>query len=44
MPRVDMNDALKERIKQAMVKRYNINTKALDLARFHRDPGKRFCF
>jgi nuclear RNA export factor len=38
IPWVEMDDTLKERIKQAMVKRYNINTKALDLARFHRDP------
>lgn len=39
MPRVDMSDTLKERIKLAMVKRYNTVTKALDLTRFHLDPG-----
>ncbi|XP_050071906.1 nuclear RNA export factor 1 [Anopheles maculipalpis] len=37
-PPVQMNEQLKSRMKQAMVKRYNPHTKALDLQRFHADP------
>ena len=40
-PHVELNSTLKEKIKEAMVKRYNANLKALDLSRFHTDPGKR---
>jgi hypothetical protein len=32
---------MKEKIKAAMVKRYNADLKALDLSRFHTDPGER---
>jgi hypothetical protein len=38
---VELNSTLKEKIKAAMVKRYNGNLKALDLSRFHTDPGER---
>jgi PIN domain nuclease of toxin-antitoxin system len=41
LPHVELNSDLKERIKAAMVKRYNANLKALDLSRFHTDPGER---
>lgn len=37
-PNVDVNTAMKEKMKLAMVKRYNPATKALDLAKFHADP------
>jgi len=40
-PHAELNSTLKEKIKAAMVKRYNVNLKALDLSRFHADPGKR---
>jgi len=40
-PHVELNSALKEKIKAALVKRYNADLKALDLSRFHADPGKR---
>lgn len=39
-PQVDINDALKERLKIAMAKRYNQESCALDLSKFHQDPGK----
>ncbi|XP_049287410.1 nuclear RNA export factor 1-like [Anopheles funestus] len=37
-PPTQMNDQLKMRMKQAMEKRYNPVTKALDLHKFHADP------
>ncbi|ETN60147.1 hypothetical protein AND_008236 [Anopheles darlingi] len=37
-PVFQVNDQLKERMKQAMVKRYNPATKALNLEKFHADP------
>jgi nuclear RNA export factor len=41
LPHVELNSTLKEKIKEAMVKRYNADLKALDMSRFHADPGKR---
>lgn len=38
IPQVRIDDTLKERIKNAMGKRYNPTTKALDLTKFHADP------
>lgn len=38
-PPCEIDDKLKERLKQAMVKRYVQETNALDLSKFHRDPG-----
>ena len=40
LPHVELNSTLKEKIKEAMVKRYNADLKALDMSRFHADPGK----
>ncbi|XP_043478525.1 nuclear RNA export factor 1-like [Leptopilina heterotoma] len=37
-PVFEINDAFKERLKQAMNKRYSQETNALDLSRFHLDP------
>ncbi|XP_065352749.1 nuclear RNA export factor 1 isoform X2 [Cloeon dipterum] len=37
-PKVALTDRLKEKIKMVMVSRYNTETKALDLTRFHADP------
>lgn len=37
-PQCEMDDKLKERLKQAMSKRYVQETNALDLSKFHRDP------
>lgn len=37
-PQYQVNEALKERMKLAMVKRYNPATKALNLEKFHTDP------
>jgi nuclear RNA export factor len=37
VPHVKVDEALKERMKLAMVKRYNQQTKALDLTKFHSD-------
>ncbi|KAL2737440.1 nuclear RNA export factor 1-like isoform X1 [Vespula maculifrons] len=37
-PQCEISDALKERLKQAMVKRYVQETNALDLSKFHHDP------
>ncbi|CAO1332196.1 unnamed protein product [Diamesa hyperborea] len=37
IPQVAATSALKERMKLAMVKRYNLATKALDLTKFHAD-------
>lgn len=39
-PVCEIDDKLKERLKQAMVKRYVQETNALDLSKFHLDPGK----
>lgn len=38
VPQVRVDENLKERMKMAMVKRYNAQTKAMDLTRFHSDP------
>lgn len=38
VPQTKIDSALKERMKNAMVKRYNASTKALDLTKFHADP------
>lgn len=38
VPMVKIDPALRERMKLAMVKRYNAATKALDLTKFHADP------
>lgn len=38
VPQVRVDQALKDRMKNAMVKRYNVTTKALDLTKFHADP------
>lgn len=38
MPQTKIDQSLKERMKNAMVKRYNPATKALDLTKFHADP------
>ncbi|PBC33408.1 nuclear RNA export factor 1 [Apis cerana] len=37
-PQCEIDSKLKERLKQAMAKRYVHETNALDLSRFHRDP------
>lgn len=39
-PVCDIDDEVKERLKQAMAKRYRQDTKALDLSKFHLDSGK----
>jgi hypothetical protein len=41
LPHIELSSAQKEKIKAAMVKRYNANSKALDLSQFHVDPGER---
>lgn len=41
LPHVEIDSTMKEKIKAAMIKRFNVNLKALDLSRFHTDPGKR---
>lgn len=38
-PQCEIDDKLKQRLKQAMAKRYVHETNALDLSKFHRDPG-----
>lgn len=38
-PQCEIDDKLKERLKQVMSKRYVQETNALDLSKFHRDPG-----
>lgn len=38
VPHVKLDEQLKERMKHAMVKRYNAGTKAMDLTKFHADP------
>ncbi|XP_070164078.1 nuclear RNA export factor 1 [Polyergus mexicanus] len=45
-PQCEIDDKLKEQLKQAMSKRYVQETNALDLSKFHRDPdliGDYFC-
>lgn len=39
-PQCEVDDKLKERLKQAMAKRYVQETNALDLSKFHQDPGE----
>ena len=39
VPTCEINETFKERLKQAMTKRYSQKTNALDLSRFHLDPG-----
>jgi nuclear RNA export factor len=41
LPHVEFDSNLKEKLKAAMEKRYNRNLKALDLSRFHADPGEK---
>ena len=38
LPQIKIDQTLKERMKQVMAKRYNLQTKALDLSKFHADP------
>lgn len=38
VPQSNVDDTVVERMKLAMVKRYNAETKALDLTKFHSDP------
>lgn len=40
VPQCEIDDKLKEQLKQAMSKRYVQETNALDLSKFHQDPGK----
>jgi len=44
IPLVAIDDAFKEAMKVTMAKRYNVQTKALDLSRFHADPDLRQTF
>lgn len=44
VPNVTIDANLKEKMKLAMVKRYNATTKALDLTKFHTDSGKKNLF
>ncbi|EDX17590.1 sbr [Drosophila simulans] len=44
IPLVAIDDAFKEKMKVTMAKRYNIQTKALDLSRFHADPDLKHIF
>lgn len=37
-PQCEIDDVLREKMKDAMAKRYVAETKALDLSRFHHDP------
>lgn len=41
VPSVAIDADMKEKMKLAMAKRYNVATKALDLTKFHADPGKK---
>ncbi|XP_055608139.1 nuclear RNA export factor 1-like [Uranotaenia lowii] len=43
-PQVQVNEQLKERMKLAMVKRYNPATQALNLEKFHSDPDLKDIF
>lgn len=38
VPQSNVDEGVVERMKLAMVKRYNVGTKALDLTKFHSDP------
>ena len=38
-PNCNIDEKFKERLKQAMSKRYVQETNALDLSKFHQDPG-----
>lgn len=40
VPQVNIDAEMKEKMKLCMAKRYNADTKALDLTKFHADPGK----
>lgn len=40
VPNVIIDNEMKEKMKLVMAKRYNAATKALDLTKFHADPGK----
>lgn len=44
VPNVTIDADLKEKMKLAMAKRYNSTIKALDLTKFHADPGKIYLF
>jgi nuclear RNA export factor len=44
VPQTNVNDDLKNRMKIAMGKRFNVATKALDLTKFHADPDFTDCF
>lgn len=44
IPLVAIDDNLKEKMKVTMAKRYNVQTKALDLSRFHTDPDLKHIF
>ncbi|EDV44563.2 uncharacterized protein Dana_GF20263 [Drosophila ananassae] len=44
IPMVAIDDAVKEKMKVTMAKRYNVATKALDLSRFHADPDLKLTF
>lgn len=39
VPNIQVDAEMKEKMKVAMAKRYNVTTKALDLTKFHADPG-----
>lgn len=41
VPNVTVDVEMKEKMKLTMAKRYNAVTKALDLTKFHADPGKK---
>jgi PIN domain nuclease of toxin-antitoxin system len=41
LPHVEFDSNLKEKLKAVMEKQYNCILKALDLSRFHADPGER---
>lgn len=40
VPNINMDANMKEKMKLVMAKRYNVVTKALDLTKFHADPGE----
>ncbi|XP_052850287.1 nuclear RNA export factor 1 isoform X3 [Drosophila gunungcola] len=44
IPLVAIDDAFKEKMKVTMAKRFNVQTKALDLSRFHADPDLKQIF
>lgn len=39
MPFVEVDDKLKEKVKLVMSRRYRVEVQALDLRKFHVDPG-----